>query len=112
MLHLKECKKVLTVVLLAYNGYQRRNRYDTWQFERAQGNYTLSQPTFSLYPVHDPVARWDLIATALGSSKYLTNHYNKTIETAHWPQEEQPEQYDAIFREWVGNVTFPSSKKN
>ncbi|KAJ3495188.1 hypothetical protein NLG97_g3574 [Lecanicillium saksenae] len=91
-----------------FNGYQRRNRYDTWRFERAQGNYTISQPTFVLYPTKDPVADWAGVALALGSYKFLTNHYNATIDTAHWPQEERPAAYDAIFREWVGNVTFPS----
>lgn len=60
----------------AFNGYQRRNRYDTWRFERAQGNYTLSQPTFTLYPTRDPVANWAMVATALGSANFLTNHYN------------------------------------
>ncbi len=60
----------------AFNGYQRRNRYDTWQFERAQGNYTIDQPTFSLYPTKDPVADWAMVATALGSSTFLKNHYN------------------------------------
>lgn len=61
---------------LAFNGYQRRNRYDTWRFERAQGNYTLDQPTFSLYPTKDPVADWAMVASALGSANFLTNHYN------------------------------------
>lgn len=60
----------------AFNGYQRRNRYDTWRFERAQGNYTLAQPTFTLYPTRDPVANWAMVATALGSANFLTNHYN------------------------------------
>lgn len=59
-----------------FNGYQRRNRYDTWQFERAQGNYTISQPTFVLYQTKDPVADWAGVALALGSYKFLTNHYN------------------------------------
>lgn len=62
--------------LPAFNGYQRRNRYDTWRFERAQGNYTISQPTFALYPTKDPVADWAGVALALGSYKFLTNHYN------------------------------------
>ncbi|KAK5994734.1 Epoxide hydrolase A-like protein [Cladobotryum mycophilum] len=89
-----------------FNGYQRRNRYDTYQFERAQGNYTLSQPTFSLYPTKDPVANWAMVASVLGSAKWLTNHYNATIDTAHWPHEETPDAFDAIFKEWIGNVTF------
>ncbi len=70
-------------VPLAFNGYQRRNRYDTWRFERAQGNYTISQPTFVLYPTRDPVADWAGVALALGSYKFLTNHYNAVSESLY-----------------------------
>ncbi|KAK5994760.1 Cytosolic epoxide hydrolase 2-like protein [Cladobotryum mycophilum] len=91
-----------------YNGYQQKNRYETWQFERAQGNYTIPQPTFSLYPKNDPVADWATFATILGSYNFLPNHHNATIATGHWPHEERATEFDAIFRQWIGNVTFPA----
>ncbi|KAK5996535.1 Epoxide hydrolase A-like protein [Cladobotryum mycophilum] len=94
-----------------FNGYQRRNRYDTWRFDRAQGNYTLHQPTFSLWPTKDPVGDYTVVAKIVHSADFLTNHYNATIDTAHWPHEELPDQFDAHFRQWVGNVTFPTKSK-
>ncbi|KAK7211760.1 hypothetical protein V2G26_018938 [Clonostachys chloroleuca] len=92
-----------------FNGYQEPNRKLTWEFEHNQGNFTIRQPTFALYPTKDPVADWAAVAEQLGSAHYLTNHYTATLETAHWVHEEKPAEFDAIFREWVGNVTWPGN---
>ena len=102
------------------------NRKLTYEHEVKQGNYTLPQPTFALYPTKDPVADWAAFATQIKSSTFLKHHFNavsnvqiknksllltilQTIPTAHWPHEELPEQFNSILKEWLGNVTFTRS---
>ena len=60
----------------AFNGYQHGNRRQTYDFEISQGNFTLPQPTFVLFPTSDPVADWEGLAAQVGSSSFLLNHYN------------------------------------
>jgi hypothetical protein len=59
------------------------NRQLTHEFERAQGNFTLPQPTFLLFPTKDRVADWVYFANLINSSSFLTNHYNavSTLES-------------------------------
>ncbi|KAK2768283.1 hypothetical protein FQN54_000136 [Arachnomyces sp. PD_36] len=90
-----------------FNGYQHENRRFTYEFETSQGNFTLPQPTFTLYPTIDPVADWEELAVQLGSASFLLDHYNATIPSAHWPHEELPDQFNEILADWLGNVTFP-----
>ena len=102
------------------------NRQLTYEHEVKQGNYTLPQPTFTLYPTKDPVADWVAFANQIKSSTFLKRHFNavsklqiktirplltisQTIPTAHWPQEELPKQFNSILKEWLGNVTFTGS---
>jgi len=115
----------------AFNGYQYGNRKLTYDFNVAQGNFTLDQPTFTLFPTKDPVADWQAFAAQINASSFLTNQRNtvsarfslagsecewpqnantvQTIETAHWPQEEKPDQFNSILREWLEtSVTFPA----
>ena len=61
---------------LAFQGYQANNRNETYEFDIAQGNFTLTQPTFAVYPTKDPVADWAAFATQLGSANFLSNFYN------------------------------------
>ncbi|KAF2436595.1 hypothetical protein EJ08DRAFT_691757 [Tothia fuscella] len=90
------------------DGYQYGNRKLTSDHARGQGNYTLPQPTFILYPISDLAADWQALAVLVKSAVFLPNHYNTTIASSHWPQEELPDQFNAILSEWLGNVTFPS----
>ncbi|KAF2668750.1 alpha/beta-hydrolase [Microthyrium microscopicum] len=89
-----------------FNGYQMGNRKRTYDHEVAQGNYTLSVPTFALYPTRDPVSNWEDFAKQVKAASFLKNHYNTTIATAHWPHEEKPEEFNRILRQWLGNVTY------
>lgn len=53
------------------------NRNLTYQFEIGQGNFTLPQPTFSLFMTKDPVANWEEFAGQIASSAFLKDHYNQ-----------------------------------
>lgn len=68
--------------IAAFNGYQTGNRNLTFQFEVNQGNFTLSQPTFTLFMTHDPVADWEDFAGQIGSSSFLENHYNQVSSSS------------------------------
>ncbi|KAK2782760.1 hypothetical protein FQN53_009621 [Emmonsiellopsis sp. PD_33] len=94
-----------------FNGYQYGNRKLTYDFEMSEGNATLPQPTFVLFPTKDPVSDWVALAEQVHASAFLLNHYNATVETAHWPHEELPDQFNEILSEWLGNVTFSSPGK-
>ncbi|KAF2400293.1 alpha/beta-hydrolase [Trichodelitschia bisporula] len=89
-----------------FNGYQYGNRKLTFDFEKAQGNSSLPQPTFTLFPTKDPVADWQGLADQVKSSAFLKNYRTATIPTAHWPHEEAPDQFNLILSQWLGNVTF------
>ncbi|KAK2811776.1 hypothetical protein FQN50_001814 [Emmonsiellopsis sp. PD_5] len=91
-----------------FNGYQYGNRKLTYDYEISDNKTTLPQPTFVLFPTKDPVSDWAALAEQIHSSSFLLNHFNATIETAHWPHEELPDQFNQILAEWLGNVTFPS----
>jgi soluble epoxide hydrolase/lipid-phosphate phosphatase len=66
----------LELTVIAYNGYQYGNRKLSHEFEQSQGNFTLRQPTFTLFPSRDPVANWEGLAKQLKSADFLLNHYN------------------------------------
>ena len=69
-------------------------------------NYTLSQPTFTLFPTADPVADWEALYKAAGSESSLKNHATANIATAHWPQEEKPEQFNAILTRFLTKIQW------
>jgi hypothetical protein len=52
------------------------NRQLTFQFETKQGNYTLPQPTFTLFQTRDPVADWAGFAGQVKSYAFLKNYRN------------------------------------
>jgi soluble epoxide hydrolase / lipid-phosphate phosphatase len=89
-----------------YNGYQSLNRKISFDFGVAQGNLTLSQPTFTLRPTADPVSNWVELASTVGEAKFLTNHQTAEIPSSHWPQEELPDQFNSILSTWLGGITF------
>jgi soluble epoxide hydrolase/lipid-phosphate phosphatase len=84
-----------------YNGYQYQNRKITFDFGVAQGNVTIPQPTFTLRPTADPVANWVQLAGIVGEANFLTNHQTAEIPSAHWPQEELPDQFNSILSTWL-----------
>jgi len=71
-----------------------------------QGNFTLSQPTFTLFPTLDPVANWEKLAEELQSVAFLKKPQTKTIATSHWPQEEKPEEFNGILKEWLKSFCY------
>lgn len=42
----------------------------------SQGNFTLLQPTFIIFPTSDPVADWVELAHEAKAASFLTDHYN------------------------------------
>jgi soluble epoxide hydrolase/lipid-phosphate phosphatase len=70
---------------------------------KAQGNFTLPQPTFTLYPTKDPVADWHAFALQVKASSFLLQGENATIPTAHWPHEEMPAVFNGILEQWLTN---------
>jgi len=48
----------------------------TYDFNVVQGNFTLNQPTFTLFPTKDPVADWEAFAAQIKASSFLTNQRN------------------------------------
>ncbi|KAF1983783.1 alpha/beta-hydrolase [Aulographum hederae CBS 113979] len=89
--------------LNTFNGYQYGNRKLTYDYDVAQGNFSLPQPTFTLFPTKDPVSNWEEFAVMLKSSDFLPNTKNATIETAHWPHEEKPEEFNKILEDWLNS---------
>lgn len=90
----------------AFNGYQQDNRKQTYDFEIAQGNFTLTQPTFTLFPTKDPVADWEGFSKQVKEDSFLKNHQTAKIATAHWPQEEKPTEFNKILDDWLKTVKF------
>ncbi|KAH7881841.1 Alpha/Beta hydrolase protein [Phlebopus sp. FC_14] len=84
--------------------YTRGNRYGTWQFAQAQGNYTIPQPVLSVLPLNDPVADWLFAAEFLKVTHLLPQLTTKTMKGAHWPHMEYPHVFNAILREWLDGL--------
>lgn len=64
------------LAFLAFNGYQHQNRRLTYDFEISQGNFTLPQPTFTIFPTGDPVADWVELAEEVMAVSFLLDHHN------------------------------------
>ncbi|KAH7922876.1 alpha/beta-hydrolase [Leucogyrophana mollusca] len=89
--------------------YTHGNRYGTWQAARAQGNHTISQPVLSVLPLHDPVADWVFAAKFLRSAAFLPQLTTRTMDGAHWPHLENPAEFNAILKEWLGGMHVGST---
>jgi hypothetical protein len=48
-----------------------KNRFGTWSFDRAQGNFSIPQPALYIMPTNDPVADWEVVSAALHSSSFI-----------------------------------------
>ncbi|KAF1988961.1 alpha/beta-hydrolase [Aulographum hederae CBS 113979] len=89
-----------------FNGYQLGNQAAQMQFAASNGSSILQQPTFTLYPTKDPVADWEALATVANSAANLRDTGSATIATAHWPQEEQPEEFNRILEGFLGKIRW------
>ncbi|KAJ3523605.1 hypothetical protein NM688_g8699 [Phlebia brevispora] len=91
------------------NFYTHGNRYGSWQYVQAQGNFTIPQPALSILSTQDPVADWALAAKLLKSDEFVLNVTTKTVAAAHWLQLERPDEVNAIMRAWLSESYPPIS---
>jgi len=52
------------------------------------------------------VANWEKLAEELQSVAFLKKPQTKTIATSHWPQEEKPEEFNGILKEWLKSFCY------
>lgn len=88
----------LTLYSTAFNGYQYGNRKLTYDFEISQGNHTLRQPTFVIFPTKDPVSDWVALAEQIKSSSFLLNHNNAVSKIRS--ENHRPYRSDQSNRRW------------
>ncbi|KIJ53653.1 hypothetical protein M422DRAFT_25478 [Sphaerobolus stellatus SS14] len=81
--------------------YTYGNRLRTWEFDRAQGNFSIPQPALHIAPTNDPVADWEFVAKALHTSTFVPQLTTATIDAQHWPQLEEPQAFNSILRTWL-----------
>jgi len=81
--------------------YTYHNRYESWKTSHEQGNYTVPQPALFIAPLKDPVADVIEAMKMLESEKFIPQLTTKTIDTHHWPQLEEPEEFNRILDEWL-----------
>ncbi len=81
--------------------YTYHNRYESWRTSHEQGNYTIPQPALFVAPTKDPVANLIDVMKMLETEKFIPNLTTKTIDTHHWPQLEEPEEFNRIVDEWL-----------
>jgi len=84
--------------------YTHGNRLATHSFSHEQGNWTITQPTLSLYPTEDPVADWIMVAGLLNCKHFLPNSRIEVIRAQHWPQLESPNEFNKILKEWLDDL--------
>ncbi|TDL17638.1 alpha/beta-hydrolase [Rickenella mellea] len=86
--------------------YTHGNRRGSWTFGSAQGNHSIPQPALSILPTQDPVADWHHASKLLGSEKFIPHLTVETIDAAHWPQLEKPNEFNVILRKWLDNFHY------
>ncbi|KAF8427223.1 Alpha/Beta hydrolase protein [Boletus edulis BED1] len=84
--------------------YTSGNKYGTWKSAHDQGNFTIPQPVLSVLPLKDPVADWNKLAESSKVAMYLPQLTTKTMDGAHWPHMEFPDEFNAITEEWIERV--------
>ena len=52
----------------------------------------------------DPVADWPLAARILKSAEFIPQLTTKALGSAHWPQIEQPVEFNDILKEWLDEL--------
>jgi soluble epoxide hydrolase/lipid-phosphate phosphatase len=84
--------------------YTHGNRFGSWDFAHKQKNFTIPQPALYIVPVGDPVADWPLAARILKSAEFIPQLTTKALGSAHWPQIEQPVEFNDILKEWLDEL--------
>jgi len=84
--------------------YTNGNRYGSYLFQSKQGNFSLPQPSLWIVPTQDPVADWLEVDQMLHSDQWFTKLTVKKLGTAHWPQLEQPAEFNAALSEWLSGL--------
>jgi len=88
--------------------YTHGNRLQSHNFDHDQGNFTIEQPSLSIYPTEDPVANWIIVSGILKSAQFLPNHRIETLRAAHWPQLESPAIFNSFLRSWLDELPPPN----
>ncbi|KAG9092102.1 hypothetical protein FRC06_000235 [Ceratobasidium sp. 370] len=92
--------------------YTHGGRYRSWEFAHNQGNHTIPQPALFVQPSKDTVADWGKVSALAGSAKFIPQLETVVLDTSHWPQLEQPAEFNAALRKWlerlpaVGSVDY------
>ncbi|KAG9074835.1 hypothetical protein FS749_013549, partial [Ceratobasidium sp. UAMH 11750] len=92
--------------------YTHGGRYRSWEFAHNQGNHTIPQPALFVQPSKDSVADWGKVSALVGSAKFIPQLETVVLDTSHWPQLEQPAEFNAALRKWlerlpaVGSVDY------
>lgn len=81
--------------------YTYHNRYESWRTSHEQGNYTIPQPALFVAPLQDPVANIIDVMKMLQTEKFVPQLTTKTIDAHHWPQLEEPEEFNRLLDEWL-----------
>ncbi|KZO94098.1 alpha/beta-hydrolase [Calocera viscosa TUFC12733] len=84
--------------------YTNGNRYGSYLFQSKQGNFSLAQPALWIVPTQDPVADWLEVDQLLHSDQWFSNLTVKKVSTAHWPQLEQPAEFNSALSEWLSSL--------
>ncbi|KAJ7721334.1 Alpha/Beta hydrolase protein [Mycena maculata] len=84
-----------------YSADASPDRYASWAFAHAQGNYTIPQPVLAIFPNEDPVADWELLSKILKSADFLPNLRTDIMPGSHWCHLEYPETFNALLRNWL-----------
>jgi len=89
--------------------YTKGNKYASWHFSHSQGNHTIAQPALAILPTEDPVADWVKASHLLNSATFIPNLKVETMRAAHWPQLEDPRQFNKFVRDWLEGLAPDSS---
>jgi len=81
--------------------YTHGGRYRSWEFAHNQGNHTIPQPALFIQPSEDTVADWGKVSLIAGSAQFIPQLETVVLATSHWPQLEQPREFNAALRSWL-----------
>jgi len=90
--------------------YTYHNRYESWRTSHEQGNYTIPQPALFVAPLRDPIGNLIDVMKMLHTEKFVPHLTTKTIDTHHWAQLEEPEEFNRIFDEWLKQLAASKHK--
>jgi len=88
--------------------YQHKNRYLSWQVPHESGTFNVNVPSLAIYPSKDSVADWSVVSQIAKSKSFVPRLEEVSIQTAHCPHMERPEQVNAHLGDWLTR-TFTSN---